>query len=160
MKSLLLLVATFVLTISVNAQSAKFSVLNSKIEVAADYSADTRASRTPARATNNPVASDTQSALDMMGDTADNGAGKKYRLSIELRNDDTKSIRAVTVEYSLSYSRGRKSPERLTFKSKKEIKPAETVTLTHTFITHRYVSPFGEAIIMRIDYADGSVWRR
>lgn len=159
MKSLLLLVATFVLTISVNAQSAKYSVLSSKVEVAADYSADTRASRTAARATSNPVASDTQGALDMMGDTADNGAGKKYRLTIELRNDDSKSIRAVTVEYSLS-PRRQKSSERLTFKLKKEIRPAETVTLSHTFITHRYVSPFGEALIKRIDYADGSVWRR
>jgi hypothetical protein len=135
-------------------------VLNAKVEVAADYAADTRASRTSARIINNPVASDTQGAFDAMGDTADHSIGKKYRLSIEVRNDDAKTIRAVTVAYPLGYSRGRKASENLTFKSKKEIKPAETVTLSHNFITHRYVFPFGTAIIKRIDYADGSVWRR
>ncbi len=166
MKSLMLIVATFVLmvvqTTAVDAQSPKLSPLSTKIELVADYAADTRSTRTAVRVTANPEAHmETESALERMGDTADKTAGKKYRLSIVMRNDDTKTIRAVTFEYPLGYSRGRKPAAQVSFKSRKEIEPTETVTLSHSFITSQHVVLRSrEAIIKRIEYADGSVWRR
>ena len=160
MKSLWLMVAALLFTTAVHAQTPNVSVLNTKLAVAADYAADTRSSRTAARVTSNPVSSDTQQALEMMGDTADQRVGTRYTLSIEVKNDESKAIRALTFEYLLRVARGRKSAEKITFKSKKEIKPGQTITLSHNFTTREYVFPFGDAIIKRIDYADGSVWRR
>lgn len=166
MKTLILIVATFVLmvaqTTAVDAQSPKLSLLTTKVELVADYAADTRATRTAARVNANPEAHmETESALERMGDTADKAAGKKYRLSIVMRNDDTKTIRAVTLAYPLGYSRGRKPAAQVSFKSRKEIEPTETVTLSHNFITGEHVVLRSrEAIIKRIEYADGSIWRR
>jgi hypothetical protein len=166
MKSLTLTVATFVLmvaqTTAVDAQSPKLSLLGTKVELVADYAADSRSTRTAARVTANPQAhTETEGALERMGDTADRAVGKKYRLSIVIRNDDTKSIRAVTFEYPLGYSQGRKPAAQVSFKSRKEIAPAETVTVLHSFITSQYVVLRSrEAVIKRIEYADGSIWRR
>jgi len=168
MKLLLLIVATFGLMVAqptaVYAQSQKLAVLSTKVELVADYAAkaaNTRTTRSPARVTANPLANgETESAFQIMDDIADRSGGKKYRISIVVRNDDTKPIRAVTVEYPLGY-RGRKPPAQVSFKWKKEIKPTETVMLSRSFIPrNRVVLRWGEAIIKRIEYADGSVWRR
>ena len=167
MKPLMLIVATFVLilaqTATADAQTSDLSVISTHLELAADYAADTRASRAVTHVTANPQANtETEGALERMGDSADNRTGKKYRLSIVVRNDSAKAIRSVTFEYPLSYLRARKRSGRISFKSKKEIKPAETVTLLHNFITAQLVvlRSGEQAIIKRINYADGSVWRR
>jgi predicted peptidase len=95
-----------------------------------------------------------------MNDAADRRGGKRYRLSVVVRNDDSKTIRAVQFEYPVRISRGRTSPEQITFKSKKEIGPSDTVTLSYAFITNQYVFRFGQATVKRIEYTDGSVWER
>ena len=166
MKVLTLFIATVglmvVQTITVRAQSANLTLLSTTIEPVANYAADSQATRTPARSTSNPYAnSQTETALDMMGDVGDQQTGKKYTLSVVVRNDDIKTIRAVTFECSVGYSRGRKPPRQITFKSKKEIKPMETVTLSHNFITGDHVASWSSgAVVKRIEYSDGSVWRR
>lgn len=167
MKPLMLIAATLVLmvaqTATADAQTPNLSVLSTKLELVADYAADARAARTAARVNAYPVNhSETESALERMGDIADKLAGNKYRLSIVVRNDSAKAISSVTFEYPLGYSRARKPPARISFKSKREIKPTETVTLSHDFITARHVvlRSGEQATIERINYADGSVWRR
>lgn len=167
MKPLKLIVATFIFilaqTATAGAQTPNLTVLSTHVQLTADYAADTRAARTAARVTANPQANtETESALERMGDIADKRSGNKYRLSIVVRNDSTKAIRSVSFEYPLGYSRARKPPARISFKSKREIKPTETVTLSHDFITTQYVvlRSREQAIVKGIDYADGSVWRR
>jgi hypothetical protein len=88
--------------------------------------------------------------------------GKKYKVSVVLRNDGPRDIRAVTLEYQPGYPSGRKPPERLRFKVRREIKAGETVTLSHYFATTKYVAlrPVEQAVVMSIEYKDGSVWRR
>jgi hypothetical protein len=167
MNYIMLVVATFVLmaaqTAPADARTPNLSVLSAHVELVADYAADTRAARTAARVNAYPQGhAETEAALERMGDIADKRAGKKYRLSIVVRNDSAKAIRSVTFEYPLGYSRARKPPARISFTSKREIKPSETVTLLHNFITAQHVvlRSGEQATIKGINYADGSVWRR
>ncbi|GEM_PF-4888450 len=165
MKSIMLIAGTFVLivahTTAVDAQSPKLSLLSTKVELVTDYAADNRANRSAARVKAYPDGHmETESAFDRMNDAADTRGGKRYRLSVVVRNDDTKTIRAVRFEYPVRISRGRTSPEQITFKSKKKIGPSDVVTLSYTFMTNQYVFRFGQAMVKRIEYTDGSVWRR
>lgn len=165
MKSLTLIAAAFVLivahTTAVDAQSPKLSLLATKVDVVTDYAGDSRANGRVARVKAYPDGHmETESAFDRMNDAADRRGGKRYRLSVVVRNDDSKTIRAVQFEYPVRISRGRKSPEQITFKSKKEIRPSDTVPLSYTFTTNQYVFRFSQAIVKRIEYTDGSVWQR
>jgi hypothetical protein len=167
MKQLMLIVAIFVFIVAqtaiTHAQTPNLSVLSTHVELVADYAADARAARTPARVNAYPVDhTETEAALERMGDIADKRAGNKYRLSIVVRNDGAKAIRSVIFEYPLGYSRARKPPVRITFKAQREINPTEPFTLSHNFITvqHVVLRSGEQATIKRIDYADGSVWRR
>jgi hypothetical protein len=160
----MLIAATFVLivaeTTAVDAQSPKLSLLSTKVERLADY-ADSRANGSAARVKAYPDGhTETESAFDRMNDTADTRRSKRYRLSIVVRNDDAKTIRAVTFEYPLRYSQGQKPSAQVSFKSTKEIKPSGTVTLAHAFTANQYVFLFGQATVKSIEYTDGSVWRR
>ena len=165
MKSLKLIAAIFVVMVAhstaIDAQSPKLSLLSTKVDLVTDYAGDSRANGSAARVKAYPDGHmETESAFDRMNDAADRRGGKRYRLSVVVRNDDTKTIRAVRFEYPVRISRGRTSPEQITFKSKKEIGPSDTVTLSYTFITNQYVFRFGQAIVKRIEYTDGSVWQR
>jgi hypothetical protein len=164
MKSLMLIAATFVLivaqTAAVDAQSPKLSLLSTKVELV-PHNGDSRADQSAARVKAYPDGHmETESAFDRTNDAADRRSGKRYRLSVVVRNDDSKTIRAVQFEYPVHISRGRTSPEQITFKSQKEIGPSDTVTLSYTFITNQYVFRFGQATVKRIEYTDGSVWPR
>ena len=167
MKSLMSIAGTFVLivahTTAVEAQSPRLSLLSTKVEPVTNSAADRGPNSSAARVKAYPDGHmETESAFDRMNDAADRrgGGGRRYRLSVVMRNDDSKTIRAVRFEYPLRISRGRTSPEQITFESKKEIGPSDTVTLSHTFTTSQYVFRFGQAIIKRIEYTDGSAWRR
>ena len=165
MKSLKLIAAIFVVIVAhataVDAQSSKLSLLSTKVDLVADYARDSRANGSAARVKAYPDSHmETESAFDRMNDAADRRGGKRYKLSAVVRNDDTKTIRAVRFEYSVRISRGRTSPEQITFNSKREIGPSDTVTVSYTFVTNQYVFRFGQAIVKRIEYNDGSVWQR
>jgi hypothetical protein len=139
------------------------SVLSTRVEVVADYSADTRAGRTVARATSVPDGqSEIAGAFDRLDETADRDIGKKYKVSIVVRNDGPRAIGAVTFEYLLGYAHGRRPPERLTFKVRREIKPGEALTLSHTFVSAKHVvlRSREQANVKSIEYKDGSIWRR
>src|ERR1051326_5836974 len=76
------------------------SVLSTRVEVAADYAADAREQRSAARATSGAEGhSETEGAFDRMDASSVNRMGKKYKVSVVLRNDGPKDIRAVTLEY-------------------------------------------------------------
>jgi hypothetical protein len=144
-------------------EGASLSVLSTQIEVVADYTADARERRSAARATSVPEGhSETAGAFDRLDETADRGTGKKYKVSIVVRNGGPGDIRAVTLEYPLGYPHGRRPPERLRFKARREIKQGETLTLSHNFVTAKHVvlRSGGQAVIESIEYKDGSVWRR
>ena len=167
MKGVVPVVGAFALmlafTASAAAQNPDLSVVSTQVKLAADYAADTRAARSPARITANPAAnSQTETALESLGDIADTRAGKKYSLSVVVRNDGVKAISSATFEYPLNYSRSRKSSSHISFKSKRKIEPNETVTISHEFITteHVVLRSIEGATVKRIDYVDGSVWRR
>jgi hypothetical protein len=144
--------------------SPGLSVLSTRIEVAADYAADAREQRSAARATSSPEGrGETEGAFDRMDATPASRAGKKYKVSVVVRNDGTRGVRAVTLEYPPGYPRGRRPPERLRFRVRREIKAGETQTLSHYFATTKYVplSRVGRpAVVVSIEYEDGSVWRR
>jgi hypothetical protein len=138
------------------------SVLSTRVDVAADYAADAREQRSAARATSGPEgSSEAEGAFDRMDATSASRAGKKYKVSVVLRNDGPEAVRAVTLEYQPGYRRGRRPPERLRFKVRREIKAGETVTLSHYFATTKYVAlkPVEQAVVTSIEYKDGSVWR-
>jgi hypothetical protein len=163
----LILIAAFLLVpmnpLTAGQQNPDLSILTTKIELAADYAADSRATHNAARAT--PVNTndiEANSVFDRLGDINDRYLGKKYRLSVQLKNDGPKTIRAVTLEYPLGYSHGPKPPERLSFKFTHKINPGETRTISHSFISSKHVVlRSGEQVsVKRIVYSDGSVWRR
>ena len=144
-------------------QNSNLSILTTKIELTADYAADSRATHNAARAT--PVNTndiEVNSVFDRLGDINDLRAGKKYRLSVLVRNDGPKTVRAVTLEYPIGYSHGRTRPERLSFKFTHNINPGETRTISHSFISSKHVvlRSGGQASVKRIVYIDDSVWRR
>jgi hypothetical protein len=144
-------------------QNPDLSIVTTKIELTADYAADSRATHNAARATSvNTNDIEVNSALDRLGDINDRLAGKKYRLSVLVRNDGPKTVRAVTLEYPLGYSHGRRRPERLSFNFTHNINPGETRAIFHSFISSKHVVlRSGEpASVKRIVYVDGSVWRR
>ena len=166
MGHLMLIVASFILmmpqTSAGQPAGPSLPVLSTRVEVAADYAADTRAGRSAARATSGPTGqSETASALDRLDETADKSMGKKYKVSIVVRNDGPRAIRAVTFEYPLGYSHARRPPERLRFKVRRQIKPGETLTLSHSFVSTKHVvlRSGEQASVKSIEYADGSGWR-
>jgi hypothetical protein len=165
MKYLILILASLLLMtpqVLSQQQGPSLSVLSTYVEVVTDYSADYRAMRTPARAASAPAGhTEAASVFDMLDDAADKSMGKKYKVSIILRNDSSKLIRAVTVECPLRYSHDR-GPEHLRFKVRREIQPGQTLTLSHSFISSRQVvlRTGEQAIIKSIAYQDGSIWRR
>lgn len=166
MEHLMLVVASLILTTQTGAgqqRSPDLSVLSARIEVVADYAADARAGRTVARSTSLPVDQwESGAAFDRLDAMNDRGVGKKYRVSVVVRNDGPRAIRAVTCEYPLGYPHGRRPPERLRFTVRRGIGPGETLTLSHRFIASEHVvlRSGASAIIERIEYKDGSVWRR
>jgi hypothetical protein len=163
---LMLVVTSLALTTpqaGVGQRRASLSVLSTRVEVAADYAADAREQRPAARATSAPEGhSETEGAFDRMDASSVNRVGKKYKVSVVVRNNGPRDIRAVTLEYQPGYRRGRKPPERLRFKVRREIKAGETVTLSHYFATTKYVAlrPIEQAVVTSIEYKDGSVWHR
>ena len=166
MEHLMLIVASFILMMpqtNVGQQeSPSLSVLRTRVEVVADYAADTRAGQSAARATSGPTGQiETAGALDRLDEMADKSMGTKYKVSMVVRNDDPRAIRAVTFEYPLGYSHARRPPERLRFKVRREIKSGETLPLSHSFVsTKQVVLRSGEqASVKSIEYKDGSVWR-
>lgn len=139
------------------------SVFSTRVEVAADYAADAREQRSAARATSGPEgSSEAEGAFDRMDATSASRVGRKYKVSVVVRNDGPKDIRATTLEYQPGYRHGRKPPERLRFKVRREIKAGETLTLSHYFATTKYVAlrPVEQAVVTSVEYEDGSVWRR
>src|SRR5438477_3825356 len=128
MNSLLVIAASLIVAMNSwspgQPQRPNISVLMTKVELAADYAVDTRSTHNAARATTlNPNDMETNSALDRLGDISDRHVGKKYRLSILVRNDGSKTIRTVRFEYPLGYPYGAKRPERIHFTSKQSIEP-------------------------------------
>lgn len=170
MGHLMFMVATLALitpqTVGGQGAGVSVSVLSTKVEVVADYTADARERRNAARSTSVPSDhSETAGAFDRLGDPAERSTGKKYKLSLVVRNGGTGDIRSVTFEYPRGYSHDKRSPELLSFTIKREIKQGETVTLCHYFVTAKNVALRsgrwgGLAIIKSIEYKDGSVWRR
>lgn len=144
-------------------QSPSLSVLSTQVEVVSDYAADTRSTNSATRATAVPNDhSEAAGAFDRLDGLADRNLGKKYRVSIIVSNVGTRAIRAVTLEYTPGYSHGHKPPALLRFKVRREIKPGETQTLSHTFVMARHVvlRSVEQATVKSIEYKDGSVWRR
>jgi hypothetical protein len=167
MDSLILMAVSLVVSMSPlsagHQQNPDLSVLMTKMELAADYAADSRATHNAARATAvSTTGIELNSAFDRLEHLADLSVGKKYQLSILVRNDGSKTVRTVTLEYPLGYSRGRTQPERLSFRFSHNIKPGETRTILHSFISSKHVvlRSGEQAVIERIVYIDGSVWRR
>src|ERR1043165_7539989 len=108
MEHLILIVASLILTTQTGTGQQRgpdLSVLSARIEVVADYAADARAGRTAARSTSLPVDQwESGAAFDRLDAMNDRGVGKKYRVSVVVRNDGPRAIRAVTCEYPLAYS--------------------------------------------------------
>ena len=166
MEHLMLIAASLILATQTGIaqqQGPDVSVLSTRVEVVADYAADARAGRTAARSTSLPVDHwESGAAFDRLNETADRSIGKKYRVSVVVRNDGPKAIRAVALEYPLGYLHGRRPPERLRFKVRREVRPGETLTLSRSFISANHVPlrTGNQAVIGRVEYKDGSVWRR
>ena len=164
---LILIVAPFILsmlqTSAGQPQHPSLSVLSTRVEVVADYAADERAGRTAARSISVAEGhTETAGALDILGEAADNSTGKKYKVLIVVSNEGSSAIRAVTFEYALGYSHGQRPPDRLRFRVRRDIKPGETLTLSHSFVSAKHVVLMtGErASVKSIEYKNGSVWRR
>jgi hypothetical protein len=166
MEHLMLIAASLILATQIGnsqQQGADVSVLSTRVEVVADYAADARAGRTAARATSLPVDQwESGAAFDRLDAVNDRSMGKKYRVALVVRNDGPRAIRAVTCVYPLGYPHGRRPPGRLRFKVRQGIGPGETLRLAHSFITSQHVAlrSGASATIERIEYKDGSVWRR
>jgi hypothetical protein len=144
-------------------QKPDISVLMTKMELAGDYAADSKVTHNVARATSvNTSDVESSSAFDRMEETAETRVGKKYRVSILVRNDGPKTVHAVTLEYALGYWHGRTRPELLSFTSTHHIDSGGTRTIFHSFISSKHVllRPGRQASVKKIVYSDGSVWRR
>ncbi len=140
------------------------SVLGARLQLVADYAADTRQRRSGALGAAS-LPDDQRApgaAFDRFDELGDRRVGKKYRASIVLRNDGPVTIRAVTWKQPLSYPRGRKPPESLTIRVRRDINPGQTLTLSSSFISAKSVSIRAgrEVTLESVEYKDGSVWRR
>lgn len=94
-----------------------------------------------------------------------------YRVTV--KNAGKKTLRAVEWEYIFTDTEGQKEEARQTFVSRKKIKPGESKELLHTSTSPPSLTinamaqgegshnqPVERVVITRIEYSDGSVWKR
>jgi len=90
----------------------------------------------------------------------------KYTAKASLKNTGAKSIKAVSWDYVFTDKANQKEVKRFKIQSKQQIPPGETVTLLKDIGLDpeedtRQLGQSKQAVeITRIEYTDGSVWRK
>lgn len=87
----------------------------------------------------------------------DNKSPYRFFALLTVKNTGEKTIKAFNWDYVITDSATKKEIRRYNFRSKKQMKPSESITLKEL------VKPTGaerKAQITRVEYTDGSVWQR
>jgi hypothetical protein len=90
----------------------------------------------------------------------------KYTAKVTLKNTGSKTIKAVSWDYVFTDTKEQKELKRYSLQSKQQILPNETQTLMRDVgldpkENTRHISTGKQGIeIIKIEYTDGSVWRR
>jgi len=89
----------------------------------------------------------------------------KYRATATIRNDGAQAVKAVEWEYVFAEPEGGKELKRYRFESKQAVGPGATGALSKdVFIrpdenTRHLTRGRQRAVVTRVEYADGSVWK-
>jgi hypothetical protein len=90
----------------------------------------------------------------------------KYTAKATLKNKGAKAVKAISWDFVFTDARERKELKRFKLQSKQQIPPGETQTISRDIgldpkeDTRRLNSAEQSIEITRIDYADGSTWKR